>query len=177
MRFVYRPLQRATGIGRTTPAKDFCLNEEHDKEMYRWATEQKNLLLVTGHTHRPVWTSKTHLQKLEQELIIEENKPESAEKKLKTEELKKQIEKRRKDFKECNGNHNPTTVHNPVPVYFNTGCCRYEDGDITGIEIENGTMRLIKWDKISMAREKLEEQELVSIFKKVKEIQEVQNAG
>ena len=31
------------------------------------------------------------------------------------------------------------------PAYFNTGCCCYNDGDITGIEIAEGYIRLIKW--------------------------------
>jgi hypothetical protein len=31
------------------------------------------------------------------------------------------------------------------PSYFNTGCCRFEDGDITGIELDDGVLRLIKW--------------------------------
>ena len=34
---------------------------------------------------------------------------------------------------------------NVKPSYFNTGCCCYDDGDITGIEISNGEIRLIKW--------------------------------
>lgn len=32
------------------------------------------------------------------------------------------------------------------PSYFNTGCCCYSDGDITGIEIADGKIRLIKWE-------------------------------
>lgn len=31
------------------------------------------------------------------------------------------------------------------PCYFNTGCCCYDDGDITGIEISDGEIRLVKW--------------------------------
>jgi hypothetical protein len=31
------------------------------------------------------------------------------------------------------------------PTYFNSGCCCYDDGDITGIEISDGTLRLIEW--------------------------------
>jgi hypothetical protein len=34
---------------------------------------------------------------------------------------------------------------NVKPSYFNAGCCCYDDGDITGIEISNGEIRLIKW--------------------------------
>jgi hypothetical protein len=31
------------------------------------------------------------------------------------------------------------------PSYFNTNCCCFDDGDITGIEIKSGYIRLIKW--------------------------------
>jgi hypothetical protein len=30
-------------------------------------------------------------------------------------------------------------------TYFNTGCCCFSDGDITGIEIEGDRIRLVKW--------------------------------
>jgi hypothetical protein len=33
-----------------------------------------------------------------------------------------------------------------VPCYFNSGCCCFEDGTITGIEIEKDFIRLIKWN-------------------------------
>ena len=31
------------------------------------------------------------------------------------------------------------------PYYFNSGCCCFNDGDITGIELEEDCLRLIKW--------------------------------
>jgi hypothetical protein len=31
------------------------------------------------------------------------------------------------------------------PSYFNTGCCSYSDGSITGIEISDGDLRLVRW--------------------------------
>jgi UDP-2,3-diacylglucosamine pyrophosphatase LpxH len=33
------------------------------------------------------------------------------------------------------------------PSYFNTGCCCFDDGDITGIELSEGEIRLIKWTR------------------------------
>jgi hypothetical protein len=33
------------------------------------------------------------------------------------------------------------------PTYFNSGCCCFEDGTITGIEIAGGNIRLVKWSK------------------------------
>jgi hypothetical protein len=48
------------------------------------------------------------------------------------------------------------------PTYFNTGCCCYADGDITGIEIADGAIRLIKWSA-QKGREVLEEMELAEL--------------
>jgi len=32
------------------------------------------------------------------------------------------------------------------PTYFNTGCCCYNDGNLTGIEIADNKIRLVKWE-------------------------------
>jgi len=32
-----------------------------------------------------------------------------------------------------------------LDTYFNSGCCCFDDGDITGIELADGCIRLIKW--------------------------------
>jgi hypothetical protein len=52
------------------------------------------------------------------------------------------------------------------PCYFNTGCCRFEDGDITGIELDAGQIRLIKWGEEDgkIARKELEAAGLSEIF-------------
>ena len=44
------------------------------------------------------------------------------------------------------------------PFYFNTGCCCFSDGDITGIEIADGFIPLIKWSE-TKGREVLEKKE------------------
>ena len=54
------------------------------------------------------------------------------------------------------------------PVYFNTGCCRFDDGDITGIEIDNGKIRLIKWSRRSLERTVFEQDALTDIFERIK---------
>jgi len=33
----------------------------------------------------------------------------------------------------------------PKQCYFNTGCCIFGDGDVTGIEISEGEIKLVKW--------------------------------
>ena len=48
---------------------------------------------------------------------------------------------------------------NIKPVYFNSGCCCFSDGDITGIEIADGSIRLIKWKESDQASKRIVLQE------------------
>ena len=58
--------------------------------------------------------------------------------------------------------------HQPgsVPAYFNTGCCKFADGDITGMEIEDGVLRLIRWKTTGgvSLRTVLQEAPLLTLF-------------
>jgi hypothetical protein len=53
------------------------------------------------------------------------------------------------------------------PCYFNTGCCRFKDGDITGIELVDGEIRLVRWGKVVQDPENryLERMPLTSVFR------------
>lgn len=135
----YRALQRATGIGRTTPARDACLRGLHDAQMYQWAAAQEQLILVAGHTHRPVWMSLTHAQSLELAIEALRHEPPSEERDLEILRMESELETRLARVPPC------SDVPGTVPAYFNAGCCKYADGDITGLEIEDGELRLVKW--------------------------------
>ena len=50
------------------------------------------------------------------------------------------------------------TIPKRKPCYFNTGCCSFSDGDITGIEITAGGMQLIKFSSQSLTPIVLAEQ-------------------
>ncbi len=133
---IWAPLQGYLRINPNTPAYDAEKKTLHNGIMYEWSALQENMLLVTGHTHQPVFSSLTHIERLYKQYQYaekEKNEPELA-------ALKAEILKREKEF---------TTVSvdymNMKPYYFNSGCCCFSDGDITGIEIENGCIRLIKW--------------------------------
>ena len=141
LRVIVRNLQRIFGDRGETPARDACLRGEHDQQMYAWACEQQRLILIAGHTHRPVWSSKTHLQQLEERLELLRGSPHANDAGSDTavRGLKDAIADRRKKAPPCNDT--PKTV----PCYFNTGCCIFEDGDITGMELEDGELRLVKW--------------------------------
>jgi hypothetical protein len=150
---IYRWIQNFTGIGHTSPSKDACLRGQHDTIMYRWASEQGKLLLIAGHTHRPVWSSRTHLEKLLMQYdsllsLPPEQRPADFDK-LVT-DLKAAIEKREAEYPPCND-----TIKTR-PCYFNTGCCRFKDGDITGIELEDGELRLVKWGMVDNAIQRIE---------------------
>ncbi|MFQ5631077.1 MAG: metallophosphoesterase [bacterium] len=160
---VYRYIQLWTGIGKTTPAKDACLRGEHDTQMYEWAARQQNVILVAGHTHRPVWSSQTHLQKLQAELQELKAGPD-------TPEQKELIRAKEQQIKEREGKYPPCEdTIKTIPCYFNTGCCRFDDGDITGIEIEDGNMRLIKWSGENLQRVELESGKLTTLFEGIKQ--------
>jgi predicted phosphodiesterase len=160
---IYRQIQNLTGIGHTSPSREACLRAEHDTMMYRWASQKGKLLLICGHTHRPVWSSLTHLEKLSRQLytllgLAAHERPADYEEQVSklTGELKEREEKHRpcKDTIKTN------------PCYFNTGCCRFDDGDITGIELKDGILRLIKWGRqnSSIQRTEFEASHLSTFF-------------
>lgn len=131
---IWRPIQRYLALNVNTPAKDFVMRDRHNIMMHEWSSRRADLLLVTGHTHKPVFASGKYSDK--------ENK-----------KIDNSISKEKKvDVKPC---------------YFNSGCCCYNDGDITGIEIADGKISLIKWhwDNNTSKRSVLEEKELVELVK------------
>ncbi len=106
--------------------------------MYEWSSQQKNLLLITGHTHQPVFTSLTHLESLYKKFQLA-----GAENNTELEAaLKEEIKQREKEFAAV-----AVDYMKMKPSYFNSGCCCFNDGDITGIEIADGCIRLIKWTR------------------------------
>lgn len=107
---IWSPIQRFLQININTPSNDLYLRDKHNKLMYEWSSYQRNLLLITGHTHKPVFASGKYSVDTEHKIATPQV-----------------------DFK-------------LRPGYFNTGCCCFNDGDITGIEIAEGFIRLIKWN-------------------------------
>ncbi len=159
----YRWVQNLTGIGRTSPSEQACLRAAHDTRMYRWASKQGKLALIAGHTHRPVWSSRTHLEKLMSQLIaLQARKSEIAPETYSAEEAALTAEIGR-----CQGKYPPCDdTIKTRPSYFNTGCCRYADGDITGIELAAGEIRLIKWENKDQAQARvvLEKMKFYEVF-------------
>lgn len=127
---IWAPVQRYLKINVNTPSKDDSLRNKHNKLMHEWSSNRKNLLLITGHTHKPVFASGKYAVKPSHKIEASDG-------------------------------------GNLKPSYFNTGCCCFNDGDITGIEIADGHIRLIKWftENGSSARMVLEEITLAQLLK------------
>lgn len=158
---LYRKLQNRFRIGRTTPAYNDYLRGRHDTQMYRWAAAQKQLILIAGHTHRPVWSSLSHLDQLTMQLYALRQRQEEMEASQYLEafqNLLHAITKRRAKDRTIGDTFKTT------PAYFNTGCCRFEDGDITGIEITGRRIGLVKWDHRTLGRVETISMPLAELF-------------
>ncbi len=131
---VWTPIQRYLQINVNTPSKDDTLLNKHNKIMYEWSSNKKNLLLITGHTHKPVFASGKY-----------SNHPSN---KIKEDNIQ----------------------HHLKPSYYNSGCCCFNDGDITGIEISEGYIRLVKWfdEGAVTKRMVLEEKKLEDVLEDLK---------
>lgn len=133
---IWAPLQSYLKINPNTPANNEDLKTAHNAIMYEWSAKQRNMLLITGHTHQPVFQSLTHIETL----YIQLERAKKANDIERINDLQKQISAR---HLEGDVSLDFTGYR---PSYFNTGCCCFDDGDITGIEIAEGFIRLIKWE-------------------------------
>ena len=129
---IWMPIQRYLRININVPSKDYTLRNEHNQIMHEWSSLRDNLLLITGHTHQPVFASGRYF-----------NHP---------------------------GTKIRTNADEIKPCYFNAGCCCFSDGDITGIEISDGMIRLVKWQSKKEQPERivLEEMALKQLLEDLK---------
>lgn len=132
---IWAPLQAYLRINLNTPAYNNQLKTEHNILMYDWVQNQNGVALITGHTHQPVFASLTYLERLYVKLKKAVGEKNAIEVDNLTLELHKLAAK----------GEEPPVINKYKSAYFNSGCCCFSDGDITGIEIESSLIRLIKW--------------------------------
>lgn len=155
--WIWTPIQRFLEIQIDRVSDSFELVDKHNILMYEWSATQKNLLFVSGHTHKPVFASLDHIDRLTRQLELarsQKNEPLA-------QTIEVELEKRKEEYA---GKKFVKTMARPT--YFNSGCCCYADGDLTGIEIENGFIRLVKWKAAETANKRvvLEESPLFYLF-------------
>jgi UDP-2,3-diacylglucosamine pyrophosphatase LpxH len=127
VRYVWRPLQRLLNIKTSTPSNDFKLRQLHETAMYTYAAGRPGLVLVAGHTHHPVWEGLSLVQ------AVQEQQRRGVQPPIDPAWLEEQ-------------RRGAVTLAGETPCYFNTGCCSYADRSITGIEIADGEIRLVRWE-------------------------------
>jgi len=154
---IWAPLQSFLKINPNTPAYDASLKTLHNTIMYEWSVQQPGLILITGHTHQPVFESLTHIERLYRQLLFARLQGNIAEQ----EKMQKEITRRRFQFADVSDDYLSLQ-----PCYFNSGCCCFDNGAITGIEISSGIIRLIEWKSIDgvMQRIMLQETTLAELY-------------
>lgn len=130
VRHLWRPLQRRLDFASTSPSRDWDLRERHDTAMFTWArAHPARPVLIAGHTHRPVfWTSRAPVKAA---TPTGDSAPQR---------------RAAQEYARAEARRVAAAAH-PVdpPCYFNTGCCSFGDGDVTGIEVADGEIRLVRW--------------------------------
>lgn len=127
VRFVWRPIQRILNVKSSTPSSNFELRQAHELAMYRYAEGRPGRVLIAGHTHHPVWEGLG----LEQAMLNAQ--ADGAAPQVDPDWLQEQAA-------------GSVALPGRKPCYFNTGCCSYSDGSITGLEIADGEIRLVRWE-------------------------------
>lgn len=146
VRYVWPAVQRMTGYSHNTPARDFSLRKRRDVAMYRWSEGTPDVVLVAGHTHAPIFCSQpraagveVRLEEARAALAAAPDDPRADERvRLLRAELEWVSAQENQAFEQ-------QLVPMAVPCYFNAGGCCFVDGHITGIEIADGKIRLIRW--------------------------------
>jgi UDP-2,3-diacylglucosamine pyrophosphatase LpxH len=147
VRYLWRPLQRKVGATATTPASDWELRQRHEAAMFAWTkSHPARPVVIAGHTHRPVFgSSKPPVPDLRPVAQIEAalrdaeaaQPPDSN----RVAGLRAELEWTQAEGRQVR----PPPIDIEPPCYFNTGCCCFPDGDVTGIEISDGKIRLVRW--------------------------------
>ena len=169
LRYLWRGLQNKLRFSVYLPSRNSDLRKKNDYELYTWSAKQiRPLALIAGHTHHAVFMSETkadQLRRISKELlrdVSDEQKKMAMENALKT--------WRESADTEMDNSQGVKIPVNPAPTYFNTGCCAFVDGEITGIEIVEGSILLIKWsgDSGMPRREVLRSTELKLLFARIR---------
>ncbi|HNS03322.1 MAG TPA: metallophosphoesterase [Anaerolineae bacterium] len=134
VRNLWRPLQRLFNVRSNTPSTNYELRGKHELAMYHFAASRPGLVLFAGHTHHPIWEGLNFKQALEM---------------MGVRGLEVQVDAAWVQEQVAEAVALPDK---PKPSYFNSGCCAYRDGSITGIELSDGQVRLVRWAGTPPAR-------------------------
>ena len=126
-------------------AENHNIRKKREKYLLEWAQENR-LMIIAGHTHRPVFETDSILFKLAQrsgELARKAETDSASAEEL--ERTKAVMEELREEFQK---DEEITKADEPTPPnYFNCGCGIFKES-ITTIEIDRGTICMIRWHMV-----------------------------
>lgn len=140
VRWFWAPIwQGLLGLGSPTSAsKNSRIRKKRDDLLYRWAKKNRRLL-IAGHTHEAMFLSSSKTTQMQAQLTdIERDHPHEDYELLAVKRHLHEIVQESPDLLAADRRHK-------MPCYFNCGCCVYSNG-LTGIELDQGTIRLVKWE-------------------------------
>lgn len=166
---------RWTGLFVAGSATKSQVAKDYERTMYGWA-RQKKVILICGHSHRAIFASRSHAERLQEEIadLQAENQMRGIRRTKRRENLQKIdiMQQQYEDEKEKGRVIEPVDPGvDPLPCYFNSGCGLYTDG-ITCLEIDDDFIRLVKWSKYSVSHQPREVFHEGRVSEFVKEIQE-----
>ncbi len=145
IRYFWRTFQKLTHISPNTPATKWGLRESCNRALYTWAARQPKLVFIAGHTHAPVFSSQTQEAQIAAKIKALANAGMVDE----VDEETLSLLLAQYEWVLAQDHPHPPAAGDAVPLfkpcYFNAGCCCFADGNITGIEIAQGQIRLVRW--------------------------------
>lgn len=142
IRYLWAPIvQGLLGLGGPSASRNTKVRKKRDNLLYEWA-RKKGQILIAGHTHHAMFRSSSKAGQLK-EILEELQQP--------------RLTGARPNYELLAAIRELNSVimvasdllaedrKRETPNYFNSGCCLYSDG-ITGIEIDRGAIRLVKWE-------------------------------
>lgn len=162
LRNIWRPVQQVLRFSCNTPASTWELRDDRDKILHAWAAAIPGLILIAGHTHTPVFTSRSHRVRLVEDIdnarkdlnqLQESTQTQRDQKRKEIAQLAAELEllehkmsdDELKAWLQEKKDWIAKKLKPPKPSYFNTGCCSFADEKITGIEIADGEIRLVRF--------------------------------
>jgi len=144
------PVLKWFGIVRPPEAPKSRILDDYEKIFYSWARENK-VIVICGHSHRAIFASKSFAERLTEKIEkLKKRISENRDDMQLVKELKKEIRELNEEKREERRKKRAVKSIDPevgvLPCYFNTGCCIYGSG-ITSIEIADGKIRLVKWER------------------------------
>jgi len=130
-------------------AENSRVRSSRAKLLYKWG-KRNRMIVIAGHTHLAYFES-ISLTRIRYKAIHNLEKTLQTGPQVNISVKKRDELVRMKRFRTVHDHFwkkNESLPEGSLPLYFNTGCCKYEDG-LTGIEIAEGRISLVKWTYVS----------------------------